>query len=367
MAKYPIKMLKDEENNPFIPLVSTEGIQSPDGETLEQKLQKKLEKENIIAGSNITINTEGNNITINSTGGSASTNLIDNLTTEVAGQGALDARQGKILKDSMPQVINNLTTVDTNNALSAYQGYLLDHKFNDYALKSTLSSVATSGDYNDLVNQPDFWNIKLNPFEQWAEGVYNLNGSLNIQEDMTISGNLSVNNYKVGHEIGDIIITSTNEDPSGRLGGTWELIDKEFIEIADNFKEWFTPSSNVTLNNFYVVRSKHSMKVRLDFTNKVALSDTTVVFGNIDYSSLGITDIGMSYYGSLAVTDGGNGIAVMNLHYSSGGLSSVDVITKTSGGQIAANSSINYLIDINVRHYEMLDEACDKFYWKRTA
>lgn len=150
MAKYPIKMLKDEENNPFIPLVSTEGIQSPDGETLEQKLQKKLEKENIIAGSNITISTEGNNITINSTGGSASANLIDNLTTEVAGQGALDARQGKILKDSIPQVINNLTTVDTNNALSAYQGYLLDHKFNDYATIGSLAKIATTGKAEDV-------------------------------------------------------------------------------------------------------------------------------------------------------------------------------------------------------------------------
>ena len=179
MAKYPIKMLKDEENNPFIPLVSTEGIQSPDGETLEQKLQKKLEKENIIAGSNITINTEGNNITINSTGGSASANLIDNLTTEIAGQGALDARQGKILKDSIPQVINNLTTVDTNNALSAYQGYLLDHKFNDYALKTSVPTKTSQ-----IINDSDY--ITSNELPQdtgWIEvtefygGAGNFNSS----------------------------------------------------------------------------------------------------------------------------------------------------------------------------------------------
>lgn len=188
-----------------------------------------------------------------------------------------------------------------------------------------------------------------------------------ILGDLKVRGNVTINDELVNKQIGDIVITSTNENPASRLGGTWELIDKDFIELSGNFKEWFTPSSNVTLNNFYVVRNKHSMKVRLDFTNKVALSDTAVVFGNIDYSSLGITDIRMSYSGSIAVTDGGNGIAEMNLHYSSGELSSVDVITKTSGGQIAANSSINYLIDINVRHYEMLDEACDKFYWKKTA
>lgn len=188
-----------------------------------------------------------------------------------------------------------------------------------------------------------------------------------ILGDVKIKGNVTANDELINKQIGDIVITSTNENPSERLGGTWELVDKDFIEIAGNFKEWFTSSSNVTLNNFYVVRSKHSMKIRLDFTNKVALNDTSVLFGNIDYNSLGITDVRMSYSGSIAVTDGGNGIAEMNLHYSSGELSSVDVITKTSGGQIAANSSINYLIDINVRHYEMLDEACDKFYWKKTA
>lgn len=365
MATYKIKMLKDEDGVPFIPLVSTQGIQDPSGETLDDKLQNKLEISNIIQGDNITIIKNGNDCTINAVLPPSGT-LINNLTTSLPGQGALDAYQGKILKDSIPNVIDDLTSTSSTDALSANQGYILNAKFNNYALKSTLSSVATSGDYNDLVNQPDFWNIKLNPFEQWAEGVYNLNGSLNIQEDMTISGNLSVNNYKVGHEIGDIIITSTNEDPSGRLGGTWELIDKDFIEIAGNFKEWFTPS-NVTVNNLYVVRSKHSMKIRLDFTNKVALSDSTATLGVLDFKALGITDIGMSYNGSIAVTDGGNGIIETNLNYSTGVLTSADVVTKTSGGQIAADSSINYLIDINVRHYEMLDEACDKFYWRKIA
>lgn len=168
------------------------------------------------------------------------------------------------------------------------------------------------------------------------------------------------------YPIGSIYISATNTDPSSTFGGTWELIDKDFIEIAGNFKEWFTPS-NVTVNNLYVVRSKHSMKIRLDFTNKVALSDSTATLGVLDFKALGITDIGMSYNGSIAVTDGGNGIIETNLNYSTGVLTSVDVVTKTSGGQIAADSSINYLIDINVRHYEMLDEACDKFYWKRVS
>lgn len=38
MARYPIKMLKDENNNPFVPLVSTECVKDPGGQSLDQKL-----------------------------------------------------------------------------------------------------------------------------------------------------------------------------------------------------------------------------------------------------------------------------------------------------------------------------------------
>lgn len=149
MARYSIKMLKDENGNPFVPLVNTEGIKNNDGENLDSILSRKLETSNIKAGSNITIDENNGNITINSTGGGggSSTVLIDNLTTSEPNQGALDARQGKVLKDSIPQVINNLTTVDTNKALSAYQGYLLDHKFNDYLpLNKLANNLTTSAD-----------------------------------------------------------------------------------------------------------------------------------------------------------------------------------------------------------------------------
>lgn len=180
-------------------------------------------------------------------------------------------------------------------------------------------------------------------------------------------GSLIGANYGDIFPIGGIYVSSTNENPSSKFGGTWELIDKDFIELSGNFKDWFIPTSNITLNNFYIIRSKNNFKIRLDFTNKVSLSDSTIDFGNINYEALGIVDIGITYSGSIAVTDGGNGIAEMSLHYSTGELSSVDVITKTSGGQIPANSSINYLIDISLNKDRMLDEACDKFYWKRTA
>ena len=139
MANYPIKMLKDETNTPFVPLVGANAIIYNGDETLEQILNKKLEKTNIIAGDNITLSVSGNNITINGHAGS-SISLINNLTTSTAGQGALDAYQGYILKgmiDNLPRVIDDITSTSQTNALSANQGRILNINKQDKLVSGT--------------------------------------------------------------------------------------------------------------------------------------------------------------------------------------------------------------------------------------
>lgn len=123
MATYPVKMLKDEEGKPFVPLISIDSIKEVGGETLEEKLDKKLETTNLIAGTQIELSVDGNNVTISNS--AQGTKLIDNLDQTSAGVGALDARQGKVLKDSIPKIANNLTTIDSTQVLSAHQGYIL--------------------------------------------------------------------------------------------------------------------------------------------------------------------------------------------------------------------------------------------------
>lgn len=127
MAIYSIKMLKDEQNQPFVPLVSTNCVRDENNQTLQQILDKKLGPDNLLAGDNISITTQGNNCYI-AVDLPAGLNVINNLTTTQSGQGSLDAYQGKVLKDSIPVVVNDLSSTDTNKALSAYQGYLLNHK-----------------------------------------------------------------------------------------------------------------------------------------------------------------------------------------------------------------------------------------------
>ena len=152
MATYPIKMLKDEENKPFVPLVSTDCIRDENNQTLQQVLDKKLSPTNLLAGDYVSITTEGNNCYIN-VDLPANLNVINNLTTASAGQGALDAYQGKVLKDSIPQVVNDLSSTSTTSALSANQGYVLNQKFNDYAPASSLSNYLplSGGTVNGMV------------------------------------------------------------------------------------------------------------------------------------------------------------------------------------------------------------------------
>lgn len=128
MAQYPIKMLKDENGTPFVPLVAPEAVKDTQGTNWQTLIDRKLEKTNIIAGDNITLSISGNDITINSQAGGSVVNVIDNLNQSTGGVGVLDAHQGYILKGMIPGVQNTLTSTSTTDALSAYQGRLLSNR-----------------------------------------------------------------------------------------------------------------------------------------------------------------------------------------------------------------------------------------------
>lgn len=124
MAKYPVKMLKDEQNQPFVPLVSAESIYTNDDLSFEEKFATKLEADNLKEGNGIILEQNGNDTTISVDFG-ATDNIIDNLNTTVAGQGPLDARQGNVLKNMIPVIVDNLDSTDATKVLSANQGHEL--------------------------------------------------------------------------------------------------------------------------------------------------------------------------------------------------------------------------------------------------
>ena len=124
MATYPIKMLRDENKEPFVPMVSADSIYMIDGKSFEEKLAGKIGVENLAEGTGINIETKDDITTISVDFG-ASDNIIDNLDTTVAGQGPLDARQGNVLKNMIPTIVDGLDSTDATKVLSANQGHKL--------------------------------------------------------------------------------------------------------------------------------------------------------------------------------------------------------------------------------------------------
>ena len=97
-----------------------------------------------------------------------------------------------------------------------------------------------------------------------------------------------------------------------------------------------------------------------------AVGDSDYVLGNFDFSKIGVNQFPRSVF-SIGQSDGGNAVAMMNLHYSNGNVTVTDVVTKTSGGTLTAGTNINVNLVSNVRWSQMKDSFCDKFYFKRTA
>ena len=173
-------------------------------------------------------------------------------------------------------------------------------------------------------------------------------------------------NFNDVHAVGSIVITSTNANPSAELGGTWELIDKEFkSETLSSNALFSVNSNNCELDSCYYTRSNHSIQIRLYFTNKVALTDSTVDLGDFDYDFLGVTSLPFGLNNLVGSSDNGNGIFIATLGWDSGELNVTDVIAKNE--LIAANSSCRLLFDVEITYNRMIDSFCDKFYWKRTA
>lgn len=69
MATYPIRMLKDENGQPFVPICGINSMVYDDQTTLQEKLDQKLGTDNLIAGDGVDIVESNGNVIV-----SASTN-----------------------------------------------------------------------------------------------------------------------------------------------------------------------------------------------------------------------------------------------------------------------------------------------------
>lgn len=114
MTTLAVKMLVDENGDNFVPYASTAGLYDPDGETIAQKIAKKLETSSVIAGNGISVVPDSTNNTVEINCTMPGATLINNLTTTTSNQGALDAYQGYLLKNMIPTKLNQLNDRTTD-------------------------------------------------------------------------------------------------------------------------------------------------------------------------------------------------------------------------------------------------------------
>ena len=164
MAQYPIKMLKDENGTPFVPLVAPEAVKDTQGTNWQTLIDKKLEKTNIIAGDNITLSVSGNDITINSQAGGTSDY------TTLSNKPSLDTTSDESLNPLKEEI---------NGEIS-------------------LHKIAKTGNYEDLLYKP----IIPITFTDNMESDYSISKLPGWQVDLLqkmideyVKDNKSINNY----------------------------------------------------------------------------------------------------------------------------------------------------------------------------
>ena len=170
------------------------------------------------------------------------------------------------------------------------------------------------------------------------------------------------NNFpSVLYPVGSVYIMSTNSNPSGFLGGTWELIDKEF---KFKYINSYTPTLNTTNCTTAAVEgllSGHSIWIKFQWTNKTVVNDNNDVQRfTINPNTFGVDAFYAENFPSY--TDAGNAIIQYNLS-TTGIISTYDTTTSVSAGTSISITTKTF----TTAYTHMLDSFCDKFYFKRTA
>lgn len=194
-----------------------------------------------------------------------------------------------------------------------------------------------------------------------------IESELNVANANTLAG-YNINNLisKI-YPVNSTYISSTNTNPGTFLGGTWELFDKEFTQNittdAGSFITLNTTNCSAVAGN--IVWHNHSLWMNISFTPSVAVTDTTLEMFTFDLSKLGVNKLISGYYSSLS--DAGQ--SVLTYHVSTAGLFTTrDIIVRGSDtGSLATGYTLNVQFEIPVLYGDILDSACNKFYWKRTA
>ena len=200
--------------------------------------------------------------------------------------------------------------------------------------------------------------------------------------ESSITENTTNNVTEKAFPVNSVVITSENVNPSERLGGEWELFDKEFREqttattdagnntLEDDYFKMSTPFSSLRVTT---KRIGHTVSISANAyvkenlttsqTDKIPVCDFS--FKNLGFDKLAENaDKRYIYFvGYIDATT--KAIVMMNIDLHSGKLYIADIINAEKENTINKSDNITFSFDIDVQTDKMFDEACNKFYWKK--
>ncbi len=158
-------------------------------------------------------------------------------------------------------------------------------------------------------------------------------------------------------------------NPSTLFGGEWELFDKGF-KTGVTVKKY---GATDCLSSYEVIsiRGGNSVRFRINLTTSKEINDNSFVLANINLADHGLFNDENGYFpygylGGVAMSDGGQ--SVIQIELGAGGeLKTNDVINDDNKHNMPANSNFKFECTVIATPSQMLDEFCDKFYWRRIA
>jgi hypothetical protein len=170
------------------------------------------------------------------------------------------------------------------------------------------------------------------------------------------------------HPVGSVLCMAENTNPSNLLGGTWELIDKDFactqISITDT--NWKNVNATLYGSGSCIDLYDNIITIRIALTITVSPTDSEFTVGKIDFPSLGLPET--LYYGDLYIAGQGDGLQSRMCHsINNDGTIKIYDSLNLDGTHSARLDTMVITGHTTVSPADMPDRLCNKFYFKRTA
>lgn len=213
-------------------------------------------------------------------------------------------------------------------------------------------------------------------------------GNVSATGNIIASGNLSgglanalkTNILNYMYPVGTTYVTKTNVNPGTFLGGNWQIYDKklksQIIVVNDaTSSTYFTKATaNCNSSDFRFDIADHFITIDFRIGNKILLNDTAYTMGTFNFSQFSKcfdpydastnptgSDYTHAHY-TTAYTDGGNSL-VMTQITNAGVLQTLDCKPNT----VAAGNTVQGCFVVGSYWGDLIDSACDQFYWERKS